>query len=63
MDIRPQPNESDGTVDIIFNLESKANDKFQFSFGWGQTGLTGQVGLSFTNFSIKNCSIPPPTKD
>ena len=62
MDIRPQPNESDGTVDIIFNLESKANDKFQFSFGWGQTGLTGQVGLSFTNFSIKNLFYPSTYK-
>lgn len=58
MDIRPQPNENDGTVDIIFNLESKANDKIQFSFGWGQTGVTGQLGLSFTNFSIKNLFHP-----
>lgn len=58
MDIRPQPNESDGTVDIIFNLETKANDQIQFSFGWGQTGLTGQLALSFTNFSIKNLFHP-----
>ncbi len=62
MDIRPQPNESDGTVDILFNLESKTNDKFQFSFGWGQTGLTGQVGVSFTNFSIKNLFHPSTYK-
>lgn len=62
MDIRPEPNESDGTVDIVFNLESKANDKFQFSFGWGQTGLTGQLGLSFTNFSIKNLVHPSTYK-
>ena len=26
MDIRPEPNEENGTVDILFNLESKAND-------------------------------------
>ena len=62
MDIRPEPNESDGTVDIIFNLESKANDKLQFSFGWGQTGITGQLAVSFTNFSIKNLFNPSAYK-
>ena len=58
LDIRPEPNESDGTVDIVFNLEQKANDKIQFTFGWGQTGLTGQLALSFTNFSMKNLFYP-----
>lgn len=58
MDIQPEPNESDGTVDIVFNLESKANDKVQLSFGWGQSGVTGQVALSFSNFSIKNLFNP-----
>lgn len=62
MDIRPEPNESDGTVDILFNLESKANDKLQFSFGWGQTGITGQLSVSFTNFSIKNLFNPSAYK-
>lgn len=33
LDIRPEPNENDGTVDILFNLTSKANDKIQLSFG------------------------------
>ncbi|MDE5975080.1 MAG: outer membrane protein assembly factor BamA, partial [Muribaculaceae bacterium] len=58
MDIQPQPNEDDGTVDIVFNLEQKANDKVQLSFGWGQSGVTGQVALSFSNFSIKNLFNP-----
>ncbi|MDE7402114.1 MAG: outer membrane protein assembly factor BamA [Muribaculaceae bacterium] len=58
MDIRPEPNENDGTVDILFNLESKANDKIQLSFGWGQTGLTGQVALQFSNFSMRNLFNP-----
>lgn len=62
MDIRPEPNENDGTVDIIFNLESKANDKIQLSFGWGQTGITGQLALSFTNFSMKNLFNPSAYK-
>lgn len=62
LDIRPEPNETDGTVDIIFNLESKANDKVQLSFGWGQTGLTGQVALSFSNFSMRNLFNPKSYK-
>ena len=55
-------NENDGTVDILFNLTSKANDKFQLSFGWGQTGLTGQVALQFSNFSVKNLFNPKSYK-
>lgn len=62
MDIRPEPNESDGTVDILFNLTSKANDKIQLSFGWGQTGLTGQVALQFSNFSMRNLFNPKSYK-
>ncbi len=58
IDIHPEPNENDGTVDIVFNLESKANDKVQLSFGWGQTGVTGQIALSFSNFSMKNLFNP-----
>lgn len=62
LDIRPEPNESDGTVDILFNLTSKANDKVQLSFGWGQTGLTGQLALQFSNFSMKNLFNPKSYK-
>jgi outer membrane protein insertion porin family len=58
MDIRPEPNEENGTVDILFNLESKANDQVEVSFGWGQTGLIGKLALKFTNFSIKNLLRP-----
>ncbi len=49
-----QPNEENGTVDVAFNLESKANDQIELSLGWGQTGIIGKVSLKFTNFSIKN---------
>ncbi|MDE5725098.1 MAG: outer membrane protein assembly factor BamA, partial [Duncaniella sp.] len=58
MDIRPEPNEEDGTVDILFNLTSKSNDQLEFSLGWGQTGIIGKVGIKFTNFSIKNLFYP-----
>lgn len=62
MDIRPEPNEENGTVDIIFNLESKANDQIEFSMGWGQTGVIGKLALKFTNFSIKNLFHPSSYK-
>lgn len=58
MDIRPEPDQENGTVDIIFNLESKANDQIEFSLGWGQTGIIGKLALKFTNFSIKNLFNP-----
>ena len=62
MDIRPEPNEENGTVDIIFNLESKANDQVEFSMGWGQTGIIGKLSLKFTNFSVKNLLYPSTYK-
>ena len=58
MDIRPEPNQENGTVDILFDLESKANDQIEFSLGWGQTGIIGKLSLKFTNFSIKNLFYP-----
>jgi outer membrane protein insertion porin family len=62
MDIRPEPNADNGTVDIVFGLESKANDQVEVSFGWGQTGLIGKLALKFTNFSIKNLFNPDSYK-
>ncbi|MBQ0114654.1 MAG: outer membrane protein assembly factor BamA [Bacteroidales bacterium] len=62
MDIRPEPNEENGTVDIILNLESKANDQIEFSAGWGQTGILGKLSLKFTNFSLKNLFHPSSYK-
>ena len=49
-----QPDATSGTVDINWNLESKANDQVEFSAGWGQTGIIGKLSLKFTNFSLNN---------
>ena len=49
-----QPDVQNGTVDINWNLESKANDQVEFSAGWGQTGIIGKLSLKFTNFSLSN---------
>ena len=51
-DVQPDP--TNGTVDINWNLESKANDQVEFSAGWGQTGVIGKLSLKFTNFSMAN---------
>ncbi|MBR1718849.1 MAG: outer membrane protein assembly factor BamA [Phocaeicola sp.] len=49
-----QTDATSGTVDINWNLESKANDQVEFSAGWGQTGIIGKLSLKFTNFSLNN---------
>jgi outer membrane protein insertion porin family len=49
------PNPDDGTVDIGWKLEEKSSDQLELSAGWGGgVGLTGTLGVSFNNFSIRN---------
>ena len=62
MDIRPEPNPENGTVDLVYGLQSKANDQIEFSAGWGQTGIIGKLSLKFTNFSVKNFLNPKSYK-
>ena len=62
MNPRPIPNAENGTVDIEYNLVSKANDQVEFSAGWGQTGVIGKLSLKFTNFSMKNFLNPKTYK-
>ncbi len=50
----PMPNQADGTVDIEYAVEEKANDQVEISGGWGQNMLVGTVGLRFNNFSARN---------
>jgi len=53
--IDPQPNPDDGTVDINYSVEEKSSDQLELSAGWGGIiGLTGTLGVSFNNFSIRN---------
>ncbi len=49
-----QPDYYNGTVDIDYKLVSKPGDQVELSAGWGQTGIVGRVGLTFTNFSLQN---------
>jgi outer membrane protein insertion porin family len=63
------PNQEDGTVDINWDLEEKSSDQLELSAGWGGgIGLTGTLGVTFNNFSIKNITKksswdPLPTGD
>ncbi len=53
--ITPVPNPEDGTVDINYTVEEKSSDQLELSAGWGGViGLTGTLGVSFNNFSIRN---------
>lgn len=55
--INPQvvPNAENGTVDINWAIEEKSGDQLELSAGFGGgIGLTGTLGVSFNNFSIKN---------
>ena len=62
MEPKPIPDPENGTVDIQYNLTSKANDQIEFSAGWGQTGVIGKLSLKFTNFSMKNFLNPKTYK-
>ncbi|MBC9910630.1 BamA/OMP85 family outer membrane protein [Chitinophaga varians] len=53
--MNPVPNVADGTVDIDYTVEEKANDQLELSAGWGgYIGLTGTLGVTFNNFSLRN---------
>jgi len=51
-DVQPHPEE--GTVDIDYQLQEKANDQIELSGGWGAGMFVGSVGLKFANFSVRN---------
>ena len=49
------PNADNGTVDINWEVEEKSADQLELSAGFGGgIGLTGTLGVTFNNFSIKN---------
>jgi outer membrane protein insertion porin family len=50
----PIPDPVNGTVDLLYPLEEKANDQFEISGGWGAGMLVGTVGVRFNNFAMKN---------
>jgi len=54
IDPTPLPDITNGTVDLLYKLEEKANDQFEVSGGWGAGMLVGTVGVRFNNFAMRN---------
>jgi len=48
------PDPANGTVDLLYKLEEKANDQFEISGGWGAGMLVGTIGVRFNNFAMRN---------
>lgn len=62
LDVKPTPNQADGTVDIEYIVVERASDQIELSGGWGGGMVIGTLGLSFTNFSTRNILNPDSYK-
>ncbi len=49
-----KPNYQDKTVDIDYNVVEKGSSQIELQGGYGGGAFIGTLGLSFSNFSIKN---------
>lgn len=54
LDVKPIPNQAEGTVDLEYTVVERASDQIELSGGWGGGMVIGTLGLSFTNFSLRN---------
>ncbi|MGB0136582.1 MAG: outer membrane protein assembly factor BamA [Flavobacteriales bacterium] len=52
--ILPRQNPEKGTVDIEYVVAEKPSDQIELSGGFGAGRIVGSLGLSFTNFSMRN---------
>jgi outer membrane protein insertion porin family len=50
----PIPDRTNGTVNLLYKLEERANDQFEISGGWGAGMLVGTIGVRFNNFAMRN---------
>lgn len=50
----PRPNEQDGTVDIVYNVEEGSTSQLNLQGGYGSGMVIGQVGIQLNNFSARN---------
>jgi len=48
------PNPNEGTVDIAYSLVESGSSQIELQGGYGGGGFIGTLGLSFSNFSMKN---------
>ncbi len=54
LNVNPVPNQADGTVDLEYTVEERANDQIEISGGWGANMIIGTIGLKFNNFAIND---------
>src|SRR5574344_155883 len=47
------PNQTNSTVDLIYNVTEKPSSQLEVSGGWGGKTFVATVGVSFNNFSTK----------
>ena len=57
-EINPVQNDQDGTVDIIYTVAERPSDQIELSGGWGAGSIVGTLGVSFSNFSMRNFFTP-----
>lgn len=53
-DVKPVQNDREGTVDLEYGVVEKPSDQIELSGGWGAGRIVGTLGVSFTNFSMRN---------
>ena len=53
-EINPVQNDREGTVDLEYGVVEKPSDQIELSGGWGAGRIVGTLGVSFTNFSMRN---------
>ena len=57
--IQPKPHPENGTVDIDYTVVEKSSDQLQLSAGFGGgVNFYGNIGITFSNFSIRNIFKP-----
>ncbi len=55
--IQTPVDQTNGTVDIIYEVEERPSDQLELSAGWGGFGrskVIGTLGVTFNNFSLRN---------
>src|SRR6056297_69572 len=68
LNVNPQPNPADGTVDLEYIVEERPSDQIELSGGYGAGMFIGTLGLRLTNLAIgdffkKGAWRPLPTGD
>ena len=52
--VNPAQDDRTGEVDLEYVVEERPSDRLELSGGWGAGRLVVSLGLSFTNFSMRN---------